>query len=223
MGNITPDGRVLSVAKFDISLIPASPDLKYEAALWESGISRVCGIDEAGRGCLAGPVFAAAVVLPADLELQRSLHGVRDSKQLSPAVREALAERIKLISLDWAVGFSTAGEIDAAGIVSATYVAVLRSLNALRHPPEHLLLDYIKLTELNLPQTSLVKGDQRSLTIAAASILAKTARDELMVDCDSQYPGYGFSAHKGYGTRRHRKAIKELGLTPLHRMSFKLL
>jgi ribonuclease HII len=208
------------VKKFDRALLPVSPDLSFEQALWSQGIRFVAGVDEAGRGALAGPVAASAVVLPDRNDLTAQLSGVRDSKQMSPAQRVEWAERLRDIVLAWGVGFASAGEIDAFGIVPATRLAVQRALEQLYVKPQHLLLDFLELPEVALPQTPLVKGDQRSLSIAAASILAKTARDALLCGYERQYPGYGFASHKGYGTTAHRLAMQRLGLAPIHRRSF---
>lgn len=208
------------VKKFGQALLPASPDLSYEQALWSQGIRFVAGVDEAGRGALAGPVAAGAVILPSRSDLPAQLSGVRDSKQMSPAQRSEWAERLRAIVLAWGVGFASAGEIDAFGIVPATRLAAQRALQHLYVKPQHLLLDFLRLPEIALPQTSLVKGDQRCLSIAAASILAKTARDALLCEYERQYPGYGFASHKGYGTTAHRLAIQRLGLAPIHRRSF---
>ena len=207
--------------KFDLSLIPPSPDLVFEQTLWQQGLSLIAGIDEAGRGALAGPVAVGAVILPADLtDLMGKLPGVRDSKQLTPQERENAAVVIKQIAFTWAVGFADASEIDQLGVAKATRLAAIRAIDQLSSPPQHLLIDYIKLRESDLPQTSLVKGDQRSLSIACASILAKTTRDELMVRLSEQYPIYGFARHKGYGTAVHLAAIRACGACPIHRLSF---
>lgn len=207
--------------KFNRSLIPPSPDLSFELSLWQQGIFHVAGIDEAGRGALAGPVAVGVVMLPANLpDLVRKLPGVRDSKQLTPQERENVAVLIKQIAFTWAVGFAKAAEIDQIGIARATRLAAIRAIDQLDFIPQHLLIDYIKLRESDLPQTSLVKGDQRSLSIACASILAKTTRDELMVRLSEQYPIYGFARHKGYGTAVHLAAIQVCGACPIHRLSF---
>jgi len=203
--------------------LPPGPDLTFERALWASGVRLVAGIDEAGRGPLAGPVAAAAVILPDDPQVIAWLSGVRDSKQLSPSARQAARQKVIAIALGWGVGFASAEEIDGLGILPATYLAAHRALAELALQPEHLLLDYLFLRELALPQTSLIKGDCRSLSIAAASVLAKTARDALMLELDAQYPGYGLAAHKGYATDVHRQAIRRLGPCPIHRRSFTLL
>lgn len=208
--------------KFDLASLPPAPDLSFESALWASGCLRVAGIDEAGRGALAGPVAAAAVILPPDPALASRLEGVRDSKQMTPAERETCAVRIRQAALAWGVGLASAQEIDALGILPATLLAAQRALLALADPPQHLLLDFIRLPAVPLPQTPLIKGDARSLSIAAASILAKTARDRLLCELDALYPAYGFAAHKGYGTRRHRHALERLGPCEIHRRSFRL-
>jgi ribonuclease HII len=209
--------------KFDLSLLPVEPDLSFESALWLSGFSVVAGIDEAGRGALAGPVYAAVVILPPEGEIQSRLMGVRDSKQMTAKEREAARERILRYAEAWGVGFATSQEIDQVGILPATRMAACRALDALVDPPSHLLLDYLKLPEISIPQTALIKGDCRSLSIAAASVLAKTSRDAVLRELDVTYPGYGFASHKGYGTLAHRAAIKRLGECPVHRLSFKLL
>jgi ribonuclease HII len=197
------------------------PDLSNEKKLWLAW-RHVAGLDEAGRGALAGPVCVGAVILPSDFpSLLRTLSGVRDSKQLTPRKRDQLAPRIKQVALTWGVGFASAAEIDELGIVPATRLAASRALEALSIFPDFLLTDFrLELPELDLPQAALVRGDQRSLSIAAASILAKTARDELMTGLDAQYPSYGFARHKGYGSLAHRKAIAELGFSPVHRKTF---
>jgi ribonuclease HII len=208
------------VKKFDRALIPAFPDLSFEQALWSQGVQMIAGIDEAGRGALAGPVAAGVVILPARDGLMAQLRGVRDSKQMTPEQRAKWADELRLIALAWGVGLASAREIDEFGIVPATRLAAQRALQQITIQPQHLLLDFLQLPEVHLPQTSLVKGDERSLSIAAASILAKTIRDELLCDYNRQYPGYGFAVHKGYGTAAHRLAMQRLGLTPIHRRSF---
>jgi ribonuclease HII len=207
---------------FDPSLLPLEPDLSFELALWEAGLTRVAGIDEAGRGALAGPVSAGAVILPPEQEITECLQGVRDSKQMTARQRETARGKILQYATAWGVGFATAEEIDQIGILPATRLAACRALGALTLPPMHLLLDYLLLPDIPTPQTALIKGDCRSLSIAAASILAKTSRDALMQEFDLSYPGYGFATHKGYGTLAHREALKRLGASPLHRISFAL-
>jgi ribonuclease HII len=208
---------------FDRSLIPPEPDLAFEMNLWQVGFLAIAGIDEAGRGALAGPVAAAAVILPHKGPIQELLHGVRDSKQMTPFEREIARKRILDYATAWGVGYAAPGEIDQIGIVPATRLAASRALENLSQPPDHLLLDYLFLPEVAFPQTALTKGDCRSLSIAAASVLAKTSRDALLVNLDQTYPGYGFAAHKGYGTMAHRDALKRLGPCPVHRLSFTLL
>lgn len=208
---------------FDLSLLPAEPDLSFELELWKTGHTAVAGIDEAGRGALAGPVTAAAVILPPDVSVMQALWGVRDSKQMTPEQREIARWKILDCATCWGVGFASAAEIDQMGILPATQLAASRALAALRISPGHLLLDYLHLPEVPTPQTALVKGDCRSLSIAAASVLAKTCRDALLRQMEKEYPGYGFASHKGYGTQAHRQAIWRLGPCPEHRLSFTLL
>ena len=208
---------------FDASLLPPEPDLSFEQILWQAGIIGVAGIDEAGRGALAGPVTASAVILPQKESLPELLKGVRDSKQMTPHEREVARDQILHHAESWGVGFATSDEIDQVGIVPATRLAARRALDSLSLPPAHLLLDYLFLPEVTIPQTALIKGDCRSLSIAAASVLAKTSRDALMRELDITWPGYGFAAHKGYGSRAHREAIQRLGPSPVHRLSFTLL
>jgi ribonuclease HII len=206
--------------RIDPALIPPAPDLQFESTLWSLGLRLVTGLDEAGRGAWAGPVAAAAVILPADPDILTELAGVRDSKQLTPEKREGLRKRIEKMALTSCVGLSSAAEIDDLGIVPATRLAMQRALAGLKSYPDHLLIDALFLPDIAVPQTDLLKGDQRSLSIAAASILAKTARDDLMREFDSEYPHYGFARHKGYGTRKHLDELTSLGPCPIHRMSF---
>jgi ribonuclease HII len=203
-------------------MIP-SPNLAYEKEIWTS-YKFIAGLDEAGRGALAGPVCVGAVILPHDHpHLIRALNGVHDSKQLTPRKRSELVPHIKETALAWGIGFAPAEEIDSLGIVPSTRLAASRALEALHHFPQYLLTDFrLELPELDIPQTAIVKGDQRSLSIACASILAKTARDELMSKLNDEYPEYKFSHHKGYGTLLHRKKIEQLGHSPIHRKTFQL-
>jgi ribonuclease HII len=205
---------------FDPSLLPPEPDLNFEQRLWKAGIRQVAGIDEAGRGALAGPVAAAAVILPAKPTLCEPLHGMQDSKQLSAAERFSWAESINQVALASAVGFASHVKIDQLGIVPATRLAAQRALERLSISPDHLLLDYLFLPDNEFPQTFLVKGDARSLSIAAASILAKVSRDLILRDMDLYYPGYKFAEHKGYGTPQHLDALDRLGPCLIHRLSF---
>jgi ribonuclease HII len=207
--------------KFDRRLIPDAPDFSFELELWEHGIEAVAGLDEAGRGSLAGPVVAAAVIFPPNPELARDLVGVRDSKEMTARQRSGWAVRLLDLCVSCAVGQASAQEIDDIGISPATHLAMQRALNQLAILPQYLLIDYVRLPECAIPQTALVKGDARALSIAAASILAKANRDETMVHLDSEYPGYGFAVHKGYGTQGHRTVMNLLGLTPVHRKSFR--
>jgi ribonuclease HII len=202
-------------------IFKSNPNLHFERRLWRSGFKYVAGLDEAGRGALAGDVAVAAVILPNLPQLARTLAGVRDSKQLTPFERERLSARIRESARGWGIGLSCSTEIDQLGIVAATRLAALRALEDMSLMPDFLLTDFrLELPELDLPQTALVKGDQRSLSIAAASILAKTARDALMRALDSQYSEYGFARHKGYGTVQHRRAIMLSGFCPIHRQTF---
>lgn len=199
------------------------PDLTHELELWNA-YERIAGLDEAGRGALAGPVCVGMVILPNNPPLlSRTLKRVRDSKQMPPRERTQLAPHIKQTAIAWGIGFASADEIDLLGIVPATRLAASRALETIPFIPHFLLTDFrLELPELDIPQTALVKGDQRSLSIASASILAKTARDEFMIELDNQYPEYGFSRHKGYGTRQHSGRIAQLGHSPVHRKTFRL-
>jgi ribonuclease HII len=200
----------------------AIPDLTFEKRLWQSGLANVGGMDEAGRGALAGPVTVGLVILDRIPRLSSKLSGVRDSKQMTPRQREHWAGTIRGIARAWSLGWASAGEIDSLGISAATRLAAERALDALPFPPDHLLTDFLLKPDNDLPLTSLVKGDQRCLSIAAASVLAKTARDAYMCDLEGQYPGYGLAKHKGYGTLSHRNAIAQLGHSPIHRKTFTL-
>ncbi len=194
--------------------------LAYERELWAEG-RVVAGLDEAGRGAWAGPVVAAAVILPPDPDrLAEALAGVDDSKRLSPAARERLYDRIREVAAT-AVGVIPPDVIDAIGILNATYRAMRAALAALALQPDALLIDYLPRPLGDWPQQRLVRGERASLSIAAASIIAKVHRDRLMVELDARYPGYGFARHKGYGTREHRRALDALGPCPIHRRSWK--
>jgi ribonuclease HII len=197
------------------------PSLEIEVALRAQGHHVIAGLDEAGRGALAGPVVAAAVVLPLDrLELEQVLYGVRDSKQLSAQQRERLFDVIHQTALAVGVGVIAPSVIDRAGIVPATREAMMKALTRLSPQPECLIIDHLQLTTVSLPQACLPKADERSFSVAAASIIAKVTRDRLMCLLDQTYPGYGFASHKGYGTAMHRSALAELGPCRIHRMSF---
>ena len=199
-----------------------NPDLTHETNLW-SYYKYIAGLDEAGRGALAGPVAVGAVILPhGDPTLLFSaLAGARDSKQMTPRARERLAIHIKEVALNWSVGFANADEIDVLGIVRATRLAAMRALHQFSLSPQYLLTDFrLELPQLEISQTSLVKGDARCLSIACASILAKTERDALMLDLDERHPGYELRKHKGYGTQAHRSALRRLGISEIHRKTF---
>jgi ribonuclease HII len=206
--------------RFDPADIPAQPDLRFETALWGAGFVYPAGLDEAGRGAWAGPVSAGAVILPRDPHLVERLHAVRDSKQMLPRQRDYWAKEIKAAACAWGVGFASSQEIDQLGIVPATRLSMQRALEGANLPSDYLLVDALRLIDNPLPQTSLIKGDARSLSIAAASILAKTSRDAFMVELEETYPGYGFAHHKGYGTAVHSQALANLGPCPMHRVSF---
>ena len=202
----------------------AKPNLKFETDLWDSGLRFIAGLDEAGRGALAGPVAVGAVILPNDKPLlSRTLSRVRDSKQLTPLQRDSIAPAIKEIALAWSVGFADAEEIDSQGIVRATRLAAVRALHQFSISPQYLLTDFrLELPQLDISQTSIVKGDAHCLSIACASILAKTERDALMRELDERHPGYGLAKHKGYGTQAHRSALRRLGMSSVHRRSFRV-
>ena len=190
--------------------------LRYERELWESGIVHVAGIDEAGMSPLAGPVAAAAVVFPPGFRLP----GVDDSKKLDAKERERLAPAIRESAIAWAIAFAEADEIDRINIYWAGLLAMLRAVEALRVVPEHLLIDGRKLRDSAIAQQRIDKGDEKSLSIAAASILAKTARDARMLEYDARFPAYGFAQHKGYPVRAHVENLRRHGACAIHRQSF---
>ena len=199
-----------------------TPDLDIEKELWEGGLRHVAGLDEAGRGALAGPVAVGAVILPARVtDLLKELRGVRDSKLMTPLARRRLRPAIEGCALCWGVGSASAEEIDRMGIAAAARLAALRALEGMALPPDFLLTDFrLDLPEVDLPQASLVKGDRKCLSIAAASVLAKTWRDEQLNGLDGAFPGYGLARHKGYGTAAHRAAIEQRGYSSAHRRTF---
>ena len=198
------------------------PDLQEELKLTAAGYARVAGLDEAGRGPWAGPVCAAAVILPlVRADLPGLLAGVRDSKQLTPARREELLPCILQVAESVGVGWSSPAEIDASGIGPATRRAMARAVVRLEALPDALLVDFIRLPEVDLPQQALPKADIRCLSVAAASIVAKVERDRLMVALGETFPGYGFARNKGYGTPEHREALARLGPSAIHRMTWK--
>ena len=205
---------------------PKTASLEYETLLHRAGLRFVVGIDEAGRGAWAGPVYAGAVCLPPPTpQLAEDLAGVRDSKQMTPRQRARLVITIRELAVCWGVGYAAHDEIDALGINHATRLAMERALHMMttQHAdfePEFLLLDSLPW---NLPHEryqSIIRGDQRSLSIAAASVLAKVTRDETLVEMDAEFPGYGFAIHKGYGTAAHPAALKKLGVSPIHRRGY---
>ena len=200
------------------------PDFRFESELLRRGVATIAGVDEAGRGPLAGPVVAAAVVFPADWfrrGLPEVLRGVNDSKKLSARTREILyAALISFPEICFGIVSVEAPLIDQINILQATHRAMNLALAKLNPPPRHVLVDGLRVKTLAFPQTPIVSGDALSFSIAAASILAKVTRDRLMVEFDKQYPGYGFSGHKGYATEAHLAALKERGPCPIHRQSF---
>ena len=192
-------------------------DFSREYALHARGFSLVAGVDEAGRGPLAGPVVAAAVILP----LTFATHGLDDSKKLTPRRREILFEALTSDpGVRWASAEASVVEIDDLNILRATHLAMARALNRLDPPPDHALVDGLPVKGLSVPHTAIVKGDALSLSIAAASIIAKVLRDRVMMEMDALHPQYGFRRHKGYGVREHLAALRTHGPSPVHRRSF---
>jgi ribonuclease HII len=196
-----------------------APTFIEEQMLAAQGFRRVAGIDEAGRGPLAGPVVAAAVILPHDFDAPW-LEMVRDSKQLSSATRELLYAHIYEAALSIGVGLCDSMTIDRRGIVAATRLAMKQAVHQLQPSAESLLIDYVSLPDVRLPQKAITHGDGLCLSIACASIIAKVTRDRMMVGLDGVYPGYGFRKHKGYGTPEHFNCLQKLGPCPIHRRSF---
>lgn len=197
------------------------PDLAHELELKRHGHTLIAGLDEAGRGSLAGPVVAAVAVLPLErFDLARMLDGVRDSKLMPPKARQHWAAQIRQIALAAATGLASAAEVDQLGLLPATRLAMQRALSGLALTPSYLLIDHLRLPEVELPQLAITRGDQQVLSIAAASVLAKVTRDQLMRRLGERYPEYGFGQHKGYGTAMHRQALQQLGPCPAHRRSY---
>lgn len=189
----------------------------YEREYRARGYRNICGIDEAGRGPLYGPVYAAAVILPA----QADIEGLNDSKKLTEKKREKLYERIVEVALAYGVGLATAREIDEINILNATYLAMFRAYEQLRLKADFIMIDGNKIPpQLKVPAAAIVKGDSKSASIAAASILAKVSRDRALVEEAQHYPDYGFEKHKGYPTKAHYSAIKIYGILPEHRITF---
>ena len=195
-------------------------NLEIETDLWSKNINNICGIDEVGRGCLAGPVYSAAVVLDQKTNFgSKDFNQINDSKKLSEKKREKLFDYIIDIS-KFGIGICTVEEIDHLGIQEAVKVSMIRAVESLEIQPDHLLIDNMKL-ELDIPQTSIIKGDQISKSISSASIIAKVSRDNLMKNqISNNYPMYKFEKNKGYGTKEHMDAIKTFGITKQHRKSF---
>lgn len=183
---------------------------------YEGDYSLICGVDEAGRGPLAGPVCAGACILKKDEEILY----LNDSKKLSEKRREALFLEIKEKALSWSVAFSDEKRIDEINILQATYEAMKKAIEGLSTPPSLLLVDAVHIPDVSIKQVSIVKGDAASVSIAAASVLAKVSRDHFMKEMDEKYPEYGFAKHKGYGTKAHYEALKKYGPSPIHRMTF---
>jgi ribonuclease HII len=209
---------------------PMLPNLDFELTFWRDGYRYIAGLDEVGRGALAGPVVAGAVIFPvvrartarawARASKFRAIARVNDSKQLTAMLREDLFEPIRTCAVCCATGAASHEEIDALGIVRASHLAMRRALEALPSAPDALLIDALVLPELEIPQQGIIHGDAISLSIAAASVLAKVTRDRLMRELDASFPGYDFSQHKGYGTPEHLAALRACGPSPIHRRSF---
>ncbi|HEM3684489.1 TPA: ribonuclease HII [Streptococcus suis] len=189
--------------------------LSYEKALYENGVELIAGIDEVGRGPLAGPVVAAAVILPKGCKIRY----LNDSKKIPKSKHEAIYQEVMERAVAVGVGIKDAAVIDQVNIYEATKLAMLEALGKLSQEPEHLLIDAMKL-DTKIPQTSIIKGDANSLSIAAASIVAKVTRDKMMADYDKEFTGYGFAKNAGYGTAEHLEGLNKLGITPIHRKSF---
>jgi ribonuclease HII len=201
-----------------------SNSFEFEQPLWAAGVARVAGVDEAGRGPLAGPVVAAAAILPprwAESGLPAALNGLNDSKQLTEAQREKYFEFLTACSeIEFAIAAVDADVIDEINILQSTHRAMNEALGQLDPLPPHALVDGRPVKTLRVPQTAIVKGDARSYSIAAASVLAKVTRDRLMLKYDEKFPAYGFAGHKGYGTAKHLAAIEKFGACPIHRKTF---
>ncbi|MFC2070988.1 ribonuclease HII [Chloroflexota bacterium] len=197
-----------------------TPSFVEERLLEAEGYCYIAGIDEVGRGALAGPVVAAAVILPADIKTSW-LDLVRDSKQLSPVKRELLFHHIHETALAIGIGSADREIVDTRGIIRATQMAMVLAVEQLSPSAEALLIDYMRLPEVRLPQKGITRGDSLCFSIACASIIAKVTRDNMMIKLDITYPGYGLARHKGYGTREHLSCLSQLGASPIHRRSFK--
>lgn len=191
-------------------------DFEFEFAAKSKGYSAVCGVDEAGRGPLAGPVFAAAVILPENCEIE----GLNDSKKISEKKRDALFDVIKEKAITWSVASVDEKTIDEINILQATYLAMRKAVEGLDVPADYALIDGNRMPPLEIEGETIVKGDAKSPSIAAASILAKVSRDRFMLELDEKYPQYQFAKHKGYGTKLHYEMLTEHGISDCHRMSF---
>lgn len=196
-----------------------APTYDEEAVLLEEGYAVIAGVDEAGRGSLAGPVVAGAAALPVHPS-GNWISGITDSKRLTPRQRETALRRMRDIPVAMATGAASSVEIDAMGIIGATRLSMVRAIDALPIQPDFLLLDAILLPDVDIHQRAIIKGDAKCLSIAAASIVAKVTRDDLMRELDAEYPGYGFAQHKGYATRQHLEGLENLGACPIHRRTF---
>ena len=194
-----------------------TPDYSYETAVLNSGFSLVCGVDEAGRGPLAGPVFAAAVILPKECP---EIDGLNDSKKLSEKKREALFDIIIEKAVAYKIASASVDEIEEYNILNATFLAMKRAVEGLPVAADYAIIDGNRLPQMNIACSPLIKGDSKSLSVAAASILAKVARDRYITELDEKYPEYNFKKHKGYGTKEHTNAILKYGPCEIHRMSF---
>lgn len=193
------------------------PDYEYEKAAVSSGFNVICGVDEAGRGPLAGPVCAAAVILPEDTVIE----GLDDSKKLSEKKRERLYDEITEKATAYCVAYGTLEEIESVNILEATFIAMNRAIDGLKVKPDFAIIDGNRVPKgIKVPCATLVKGDSKSMSVAAASILAKVTRDRLMLTYDEKYPQYNFKKHKGYGTKEHTELLKQYGPSPIHRLSF---
>lgn len=193
------------------------PDYEFEKAAVNSGFSCICGVDEAGRGPLAGPVCAAAVILPEGAVIE----GLDDSKKLTEKKRERLYDVIKETAVAYSVAYGTLEEIETVNILEATYLAMNRAIEGLNLKPDFALIDGNRVPRgIKIPCETIVKGDSKSMSVAAASVLAKVTRDRLMLEYDKKYPEYNFKKHKGYGTKEHTELIKQYGPCEIHRLSF---
>lgn len=193
------------------------PDYEFEKAAVNSGFSCICGVDEAGRGPLAGPVCAAAVILPEGVVIE----GLDDSKKLTEKKREKLYDIIKETAVAYSVAYGTLEEIETVNILEATYLAMNRAIEGLSVKPDFALIDGNRVPRgIKIPCETIVKGDSKSMSVAAASVLAKVTRDRLMLEYDKKYPEYNFKKHKGYGTKEHTELIKQYGPCEIHRLSF---